>query len=239
MESRNLDKALDIYAALITGQDISRNTKETREMYEDFYSNSEVYDITTKLLAKLNLSVYEYKDSLYVTAGEGNKVFGYTNDDMKRIMGLRLNRELYMCYFIMYMALLHFYQDSATYQVKEFVRLEEVMQETTDYLKNLTDDLSVYSMEELQQESFRSIALLWDELPAVTSDDREKNKASRASKTGYIKLTFNFLISQKLFVENEERYYPTDRFKALVENYFQDNKGRLYSILGGDSHAEH
>jgi uncharacterized small protein (DUF1192 family) len=137
------------------------------------------------------------------------------------------------------MALLHFYQDSATYQVKEFVRLEEVMQETTDYLKNLTDDLSIYSMEELQQESFRSIALLWDELPAVTSDDREKNKASRASKTGYIKLTFNFLISQKLFVENEERYYPTDRFKALVENYFQDNKGRLYSILGGDSHAEH
>lgn len=237
MESRNLDKALDIYAALITGQDISRNSKETREMYEDFYSNSEVYDITTRLLSKLNLSVYEFNDSLYVTAGEGNKVFGYTNDDMKRILGLRLNRELYMSYFIMYMTLLHFYQDSASYQVKEYIRLEEVMQEVSDFLKTLTDNLSVYSMEDLQQESFQSIALLWDELPAATSDDKEKNKASRASRTGYIKLTFNFLISQKLFVEIEERYYPTDRFKALVENYFEDNKGRLYSILGGESNA--
>ncbi len=237
MESRNLDKALDIYAALITGQDITRNNKETREMYEDFYSNSEVYEITTRLLSKLNLSIYEYNDTLYVTAGEGNKVFGYTNDDMKRIMGLRLNRELYMSYFIMYMTLLHFYQDSASYQVKEYVRAEEIMQEVTDYLKTLTADLSVYSMQDIQQESFKSIALLWDELPAATSDEKDKVKASRASRAGYIKLTFNFLISQRLFVETGDRYYPTDRFHALVENYFEEHKGRIYSILGGTEHA--
>ena len=103
MDNRNLDKALEIYSCLITGQEVSRSNRETRELYEEFYSNAEVYEITTKLLKKLNLNMYEYNDSVYITAGEGNRVFGYTNDDMKRMLGLRLNKELYMVYFIIYM----------------------------------------------------------------------------------------------------------------------------------------
>lgn len=237
MEERSLDKALDIYSALITGKEISRSNPDTRELYEEFYSNGAVYDITTRLFKKLNLSLYEYNDAIYVTAGEGNRVFGYTNDDMKRILGLRLNKELYMVYFVMYNALLYFYQDSATYQTKEYVKTEEIMEQIGDYLSTITKDLSVYSMDALEEESFRTIALLWDELPAVTSDDRDKNRASRASRIGYVKLAFNFMVSSKLFVEVEDRFYPTDRFKAVVENYFEEYKGRIYMVLGGDRNA--
>ena len=216
MEGRSLDKALDIYSALITGKDVSRSNPDTRDLYEEYYSNSAVYDIVTKLMKKLNLNIYEYNDSIYLTAGEGNRVFGYTNDDMKRQLGLRLNKELYMVYFIMYNALLLFYQDSASYQVKEYVKLEDIMEQVNTYLSAITSDLSVYSMDELEEESFKTIALLWDELPVVTSDDKEKNRASRASKTGYVKLTFNFLAEQKLFFSVEDRYYPKDRFKSIV-----------------------
>ncbi len=237
MEERSLDKALDIYSALITGQEVSRSNQDTRDMYEEYYSNSAVYDITNRLVKKLNLNIYEYNESIYVTAGEGNRVFGYTNEDMKRQLGLRLNKELYMVYFIMYNALLNFYQDSASYQVKEYVKQEEIMESVSSYLMAITKDLSVYSMDDLEADSFKTIALLWDELPAVTSDDKDKNRASRASRTGYVKLTFNFLIAQKLFVEVEDRYYPTDRFKALVENYFEEYKGRIYKALGGEVDA--
>ena len=237
MEGRSLDKALDIYSALITGKDVSRSNPDTRDLYEEYYSNSAVYDIVTKLMKKLNLNIYEYNDSIYLTAGEGNRVFGYTNDDMKRQLGLRLNKELYMVYFIMYNALLLFYQDSASYQVKEYVKLEDIMEQVTTYLSAITSDLSVYSMDELEEESFKTIALLWDELPVVTSDDKDKNRASRASKTGYVKLTFNLLAEQKLFVTVEDRYYPTDRFKAIVENYFEEYKGKIYRALGGEADA--
>ncbi len=237
MEDRSLDKALDIYAALITGQEVSRSNQDTRDLYEEYYSNSAVYDITNKLIKKLNLNIYEYNDAIYMTAGEGNRIFGYTNEDMKRQLGLRLNKELYMVYFIMYNALLGFYQDSASYQVKEYIKLEEIMEQVSSYLMAITHDLSVYSMDELEADSFKTIALLWDELPAVTSDDKDKNRASRASRTGYVKLTFNFLIAQKLFAEVEDRYYPTDRFKALIENYFEEYKGRIYKVLGGEVDA--
>ena len=88
MEQRNLEKALDVYAALITGQEISRSNPDTRDLYEEFYANAAVYDIVTKMMKKLNLNLYEYQDAVYLTAGEGNRVFGYTNDDMKRLLGL-------------------------------------------------------------------------------------------------------------------------------------------------------
>ncbi len=237
MEERSLDKALDIYAALITGKEISRHNPDTRELYEEYYTNSAVYDITTRLVKKLNLDIYEYNDAIYVTAGEGNRIFGYTNDDMKRQLGLRVNKELYMVYFIMYNILLSFYQDSASYQVKEYVKLEDILTQISDYLSAITSDISVYSMDELEEDSFKTIALLWDELPVVTSDEKDKNRASRASRTGYVKLTFNFFLEQKLFVAVEDRYYPTDRFKAVVENYFEEYKGRIYKVLGGEVDA--
>ncbi|MBQ9198666.1 MAG: hypothetical protein IJ141_00610 [Lachnospiraceae bacterium] len=237
MEDRSLDKALDIYSTLIIGKEVSGKDPDTRELYEEFYSNSAVYDITVRLLKKLNLSIYEYNDAIYLTAGEGNKIFGYTNDDMKRMLGLRVNRELYMVYFIMYNALLLFYRDSASYQVKEFIKTGDILDSVNDYMLKFTSDLSVYSMDEIEEESFKSIALLWDELPTVTSEDKEKNRASKASRIGYIKLTFNFLIEQKLFVAVSDRYYPTDRFKAVVENYFEEYKGRIYEILGGKEDA--
>ena len=111
------------------------------------------------------------------------------------------------------------------------------MEQVSNYLSQITSDLSVYSMDELEEDSFKTIALLWDELPAVTSEDKDKNRASKASRTGYVKLCFNFLISQKLFLDVEDRYYPTDRFKAVVENYFEEYKGRIYRVLGGESDA--
>jgi len=237
MEERSLERAMDIYTALITGREISRSNQDTRDLYEEFYSNAAVYDITMRLLKKMNLSLYEYEDSIFLSAGEGNRIFGYTNDDMKRILGLRLNKELYTIYFIMYNALLYFYQDSSSYQVKEYLRSEDLLNQMTEYLSAITSDLSIYSMDELEEESFKTIALLWDELPLVTSEERDKNRASKASRMGYIKLAFNFMVSQKLFVEVEDRYYPTNRLKAIAENYFEENKGRIYKILGGEEHA--
>ena len=223
MDSRNLDKAIEIYARLIQGETIAKASRENSALYEDYYGNAEVYEIVGNLLKKLNLSIYEYNEALYITPGEGNRVFGYTNDDMKRILGLRLNKELFLCYFLMYVILLYFYKDSGSYQFREFIKPEKVIEEAVG------------------AESFKAVGLLWDELPAVSHAvyDGEKTKASKASKSGYVKLTFNFMVSQKLFVENEERYYPTDRFKALCENYFEEYRGRLYQLLGGEEDAVH
>ena len=233
MDSVNMTKALDIYSRLITGEDISRSDKKNGYLYEEYYQNAEVYELVSEILKRLNLNIYEYNESLYLTAGEGNRVFGYSNDELKRLIGLRYNKELYLCYYIMYNVLLSFYKDSASYQFKEYVKLEDIIEETSKSLDVILKDLSVYAMEDIEEQSFKAIALLWDELPMVTGEDKDMVRASRGSKSGITKLTFNFLVSQKLFIELEERYYPTDRMKALVENYFEEYRGQIYTLLEG------
>lgn len=240
MDSRNMDKALELYAKLTMGEEIKRSHPENGSLYEEYYQNAEVYEILNQILKKLNLNLYEYKEALYLSAGEGNRVFGYTNEELKRLMGLRYNRELYMAYYIMYRILLCFYQDSASYQYREYIRLEEIVKEVSASLSTITRDLSIYSMEEIEENSFKSIALLWEELPVVTGEDREQLRASRASRMGFAKLVCNFLLSQNLFVDVNERYYPTDRLKALAEQYFEEYRGRIYELLErGEEHAEY
>lgn len=234
MEMKNLEKAMDIYAKLITGEEIKRGGANGN-LYDDYYGNAEVYEIVGVMLKKLNLSMYEYKESLYLSAGEGNRVFGYTNEELKKYIGVRYNKELYLCYFIIYEILLEFYSDSASYQFKEYVRIENVMEEVTKALSVFTKDIAVYSMEEEQAESFQAVALLWDELPASTGEEQEEIRASRASKASFVKLTFNFLIAENLFVEVNRRYYPTERFKAIVEHYFEEYRGQIYELLSGTS----
>ena len=44
-------------------------------------------------------------------------------------------------------------------------------------------------------------------------------------------MVLNFCVSQGLLMEAQSRYYPTDRFKALIENYFDEYKGRMAEIM--------
>ncbi|MCR5702864.1 MAG: DUF6063 family protein [Lachnospiraceae bacterium] len=230
MEMKNIEKAMDIYARLVTGEEIERGGNNS-QLYDDYYGNAEVYEILGVLLKKLNLHIYEYKDSLFLSPGEGNRIFGYTNEELRRAIGVRLNKELYLCYFLIYEILLQFYSDSGTYQFKEYIKSEDVLSEVDKALSVFTKDIIIYDMEEDKEESFKSVALFWDELPVSTGENQEDIKASRASKISFIKLVFNFLVGENLFVEVDKRYYPTGRFSAIVEHYFEEYRGEIFDAL--------
>ena len=55
--------------------------------------------------------------------------------------------------------------------------------------------------------------------------------AAKNSKTGFVKIALNFCVSQELLMEAQNRFYPTDRFKALIENYFDGYKGRMAELM--------
>ncbi len=228
---KGLEKALDIYSVLAAGRSISAKDKETSELYNAYYADSEVYDITNALLQRLGMKLYEYNDSVFVTAGNGNKVFGYTNDDLKRKLGLRLNKELYLVYFIIYEALLQFYKSSDTYQIKDYIRVDELIEAVTADLKQFGGDMVSLSETDNDTGSFKDVAVLWDSLPPMISEDKDRNKASRGSKMGYVKLTSNLLGSEGIFTNVDDRLYPTDRFHAIAENYFEDNGSLIYESL--------
>lgn len=229
MNNRNLDKALEIVSKLIMGEGVG--AKSNTMLYDEYNNNSEVYDILMSICKNLNLNLYEYNNSLFISAGNKNQVFGFSNEELKKVMGLKLNKELFMTYFIMYNMVTEFYKDSSSSTYLEYLRIEDVIKAVDASLFGLIDHSAGIVMEEAEKDSFKALALLWDELPIVSVDDKNGVRAAKNSRSGYVKLTFNFLITQNLFIESGEKYYPTDRFRAIAEKYFEENRGRLYEIM--------
>lgn len=230
MEERDLDKALEIMAKLLAGEEVGGSRMANAGLYEEYVSNSGVYDCVNRIAKQFHLSLYEYKNGLYVTAGEKNRVFGYSNEELKKAIGIKLNKELYLCYFIIYHVVSVFYKDSAGYTFAEYAKVEDVIRSVDESLRSVLKNMEILSLNEVEENSFRQIALLWEDLPAATMEETIF-RAARNSKAGYVKLVFNFLVSQQLFVEQEERYYPRDRMKALIEDYFEEYQGRLHEIM--------
>ena len=231
MTDRELDKALEIVSTLITGGEISKDTNTA--LYEEYQSNGEVYDIVVKMLKKMNISLYEYNYGLYICAGENNRVFGYSNEELKKEIGVKLNRELYLCYFIIYMIISRFYRDSKNYTFVEYVKVEDIINSVDSSLKAVINDIKVLNMDGVEANSFKELVLTWEDMPIIGQGEGMA-RASRGSKSGVVKLVFNFLLNQELMLENEGRYYPKDKFKALIENYYDDYKGRIYEIMKGE-----
>lgn len=230
MEERNLDKAMDILTKLMNGEEVGKGSQANVALYEEYSTNAEVYDLVNRMLQRMNIKLYEYNDSLYITAGENNQVFGFSNADIRKELGLKVNRELYLCYFIIYQIITCFYSDSSGYNFTEYVKIEDIMTMVDTSLKHIIDNIEILANNETEENSFRTLAILWNDLPAATE---ESVRAAKNSKAGYIKLTLNFLTSQKLMAQADERYYLKDRAKALIENYFEENKGRLYEMIQG------
>lgn len=237
MEQKNLDKALEIVSKLIIGEPVNEKG-ENASLYQEYSSNAEVFDIVHMALKKMNLYVYEYNNSLFASPGENNRVFGYSNEELKKEIGVKLNKELYLGYFVIYNVITEFYNDSNSYTYSEFVRIEDVIRNVDASISGVLDKSAGIILDEIEENSFKQIALVWEELPVTTTEDSSGMRAARNSKAGFVKMMFNFLTNQELFVEAQERYYPTDRFKALVENYFDDFKGRLAEIMSakGEEH---
>ena len=182
---------------------------------------------------KMGLSIYEYQNHLYMTSGEHNRVFGFTNEELKKTIGVRLNRELYLCYYIIYTIMMQFYQDSATYSYIEYVKIDDVIQAVDQGLAAVISQIEVLVLSEIEENSFKTLALMWEDLPMITTEESTVRRAARNSKIGYVKMVVNFMVNQRLLLEAEERYYPTERFRALIENYYTEHQGRLYELLNG------
>ena len=155
-------------------------------------------------------------------------------------LGLRTNGELYLAYFIIYNIIMEFYTDTISATYAEFVRVEDIVRKVDDTTAGIVDKKNGFVLSEIEENSFRSLALSWDSLPAATVELSEL-RAAKNSKSGFVKLVCNFLVSQQLLSDNQERYYPTDRFHAVVENYFDESRGRIMELLdqSGEERDEH
>ena len=201
------------------------------------YDESAYYDvsaITDK--AKFGYDIYQFRDPFVTVTVEGQEGFIFNDFVTRGLVDTTFTDKIkeFIKDTIDYGTMgkgYSFYIYNAYAGGKDlYVKIEDIM-EAVDYsLKHIIDNLEILTNNETEENSFKTLALMWSDLPAATE---ESIRAVKNSKAGYIKLVLIFMISQKLMAQSEERYYLKDRARALIENYFEESKGRLYEIIQG------
>jgi len=111
------------------------------------------------------------------------------------------------------------------------VRVEDIVRNVDSSVASIVDKRLGIIIDDVEENSFKQIALSWDALPVITVADTADVRAAKNSKTGFVKIALNFCVSQELLTEVQNRFYPTDRFRALIENYFDEYKGRMAELM--------
>lgn len=194
------------------------------DLYTLYISDMTVQELVYTILESYGVTLIEYKKSLYVSPGIDNVLFGYKNEELRNMMNLETNKELYLCYFIMYSVMTIFYKESSFATYKDYIT-------STEVVDRVTATLEAFTVEEISKEesfAFSTLKTFWEDLTQISLHQTEENLESlRRTNSHFFFVTrsLHFLTMQNLLVKNEKErnYMPTEKFKALIANYF-DNR---------------
>lgn len=242
MDTNNdaVDIALEIIYTLLQGNEISK--EKNSELYSQYRNNVEIETMASKIAKKLGFEIYAMNQELTLCVMANNRVFGYTNEDLKnKLKQLNKNEDIYLMYFIIITLITCFYKESGYNTPRDYISLEELINTINIKFNKLVSEDMEKKSEELKC-NFVDIKNVWDRLPDAR---KEVIGLAKNDKISFVKLILKFLQDEKLIRFDEQRRIITitNRFKSIVYFYFEyskDNKNELMEYiygLGGDENA--
>ena len=238
----NLDVALEIINTLIQNKEISK--EKNLSLYQKYVNSSEIGNLSDKIAEKMGFDIYRMDNTLNLCVMLDNKIFGYTNEELKKkIKMINKNEEIYLMYFIILTILTCFYRESGLNSPRSYLNLSELLETIEIKFQSLVkEDIEKTSRE--NEYNFVDIKNVWERLQDAREDIAVGGKNDKIS---FVKLVLHFLEEEKLINFNEERQIIsiTKRFKAIVYFYFENNKENKNKLLeyvynlGGDENATH
>lgn len=237
-----LGQALDIFKAMLSGEEVSKN--KNKDLYDKYIYHTDVEETLLFIAGHLDMGLYRYNEKLYICPSVENTIFGYTNEELKRkIPRILRNDELYLCYFVIMIVITMFYKESAMDTPISYIKFGDLIEAVTGKFEALID---IEDLEKVSEEiafNFAEIAKVWQRLPDARQDLAIGGKNDKIS---FVRNVCNFLRDENLIMIDEDRnvLFPTDRFKAIIYNYFEDreNKNDIFQFvyqLGGEHNASY
>ena len=236
----NIDIALEIVNTLIQNKKISKS--ENEDLYNAYTKMTEVGNLTDRIAEKMGFNIYRFDNTLNLCVMLDNKVFGYTNDELKqKVKLLNKNEDIYLMYFIILTIIVCFYRESGLNSPRSYLNLDELLETVNIKIQSLVkEDIERVSKE--NDYNFLDIKKVWERLP----DGREDiTSVGKNDKISFVKLILRFMQDEQLIYFDDERQIIsiTTRFKAIVYYYFEnskENKNQLLEYvyrLGGEEDA--
>jgi hypothetical protein len=204
-----------------------------RELYGEYLSSSLVESSVDEILNEFGLKIYKYDNGLYITAGMENKVFGYSNEELRDAFKVDSNKHLYLAYFVMYTVVTTFYKETSFKTPVLYVKNNQIVDKVTEKLAAIAQNREI----EDREESFTLLNKEWDALPLFNNRLTEENLdridkiSGSGSQFALVNMVLKFMEDEGLLRKNkmENNYIPTNRLSAIVSNYYDERDTR--SIL--------
>ncbi len=172
-------------------------------------------------------------DKFYLTTGWTGGIFGYSNEEMRRQLGVETNRELYLCSFIVLTMLAAFYDsEDSTAPARESMILSDLQELVSENLLELGRDEYVEVMEDETRVNLREPAEFWLDLPYQKSDVDQHRRSK--SQLAYLLKTMDFLQKHGLVrLVRDRQVFPEERLHNLVSNYYNnvDHKNEILETI--------
>lgn len=218
-----LDDALELLKVLLQGEEISKNKNVL--LYEKYRYSTDIEEMLVHIANKLELRVYSGNDRLFICPEVGSRLFGWSNKELRdRISYISNNSELFTGYFIIMTLITMFYREAYPDTPVAYIKINDLIKSISKRFDTL---LKVEDLEKASQENqfdFEDICKVWQRLP----DAREGVTGGKKDKVAFVELICKFLDDEKLIVldMNQRIIYPTERFKTLIWNYYEDRDNR-------------
>ena len=238
MINDSTQKSMMIIKELLLGNEVS--DRKNSDLKETHRLESSVANEIDEILDIFDLDLFEGQEGeLFISPRVENTIFGYKNEEMRILMKVDTNLELYMCYFIIYCVLIMFYKDDTGRTGRSYLTVDALKEEVDlrfELLKSSIDDNKI-SVEELESmEGCQAITDLWLNKIADTNVKSaaidEKDSRSK-TKLGYCNRVLLFLENQDLLFCDKItlKYSPTERFKTIVCHAYSNSNYNYIGIL--------
>lgn len=222
-ETEVLDDALAILKALLQGEEVSK-TKNVL-LYEKYRYSTDIEEMLFHIAGKLELRVYSGNDRLFICPEVGSKLFGWSNEELRsKITYISNNSELFTGYFIIMTLITMFYREAYPDTPVAYIKINDLVESISKRFESL---LTIEDLETVSQDNqfdFTDICKVWQRLP----DAREGVSGGKNDKVSFVEVICKFLSNEKLIVLdlNQRIIYPTERFKTIIWNYYEDRDNR-------------
>ena len=217
-----LKEAFMLYHSLL--EDGSLEKKKKPEIYRFFFS-SQVKDVLQNIIQPIaKVKFFNVDDTIYLVPETDNEVFSYSNEELRNIMKLNSNKELYMAQFIWLCVLSEFYGDQFQYtnEIRTYVKVEEILKKVDDYIsefKKLNED-ERYELSVEYDMDLEGLIEVWENLGSITEDVKDIRRATKRNY-GFVLKVLDFWEKEKLIiVRNNEEIVLTEKMKNIAGQYY-------------------
>lgn len=232
---KTITTALELFKALL------ENNSVDAESHETLISRIRFDLETLNFFREVIEPVFEVKlinmtDRFYLTAGRAGGIFTYNNEEMRKELGVNVNRELYLCSFIVMTLLAAFYDSEDSIEPsRESLILSDLSEMVSEGFRELALDENVDLIENEARVNLREPSELWFDLPYKKAGTAEQHRRSR-SKYAYLLKTGDFLEKHGLVkVFQDRQVFPGERLHSLIVQYYNnlEHKNEILETIRG------